>query len=290
MEIVPISLYSCHIFLIMAILTGMRWHLIVFLVCMSLMIGGIEQLFILLLAVCMSSFQKPLFKSFAHFFKRLFGLLLLGSRSSSHILDSNPFSDIQYFVPFWNAFDSVVSFALQKPFSLMYIFISLPVFSVSYPWNHCQNQCSEDFPLCLLLGILSFQAPTFFINICVALFPFHSTFIHFKLFKTETPEGGPMVLSHDDRPWAFGSFTLEVRRRWALLPWDASWESCICPSTVDGAQPSWLSNNCCLWRSLLDSQALLEARIWSYAKEMKGRSPSRVASEAPFDRRGAGSS
>ena len=127
-------------------------------------------------------------------------------------------------------FDSVVSFALQKPFSLMYIFISLPVFSVSYPRNHCQNQCSEDFPLCLLPGILSFQAPTFFISICVALFPFHSTFIHFKLFKTETPEGGPMVLSHDDRPWAFGSLTLEVRRGWALFPWNASWESCICPS------------------------------------------------------------
>lgn len=99
-----------------------------------------------------------------------------------------------------------------------------------------------------------------------------------------------MVLSHDDRPWAFGSFTLEVRRGWALSPWYASWESCICPSTVDGAQPSWLSNTCCSWRSLLDSQALLEARIWPYAKEMKGRSPSRIASKAPFDRRGAGSS
>ena len=71
---------------------------------MSLMIGGIEHLFILLLAVCMSSFQKPLFKSFAHFLKRLFGFLLLSSRSSLHILDINPFSDIQYFLAFWNAF------------------------------------------------------------------------------------------------------------------------------------------------------------------------------------------
>lgn len=64
-----------------------------------------------------------------------------------------------------------------------------------------------------------------------------------------------MLLSHDDRPWAFGSFTLEVRRGWALLPWDASWESRFCP-TEDSAQPSWLSNTCSSWRSLLNSQTL----------------------------------
>lgn len=64
-----------------------------------------------------------------------------------------------------------------------------------------------------------------------------------------------MLLSHDDRPWAFGSFTLEVRRGWALLPWDASWESRFCP-TADSAQPSWLSNTSSSWRSLLNSQTL----------------------------------
>ena len=60
---IPFSPHPCQnlwflVFWIVAVLTGMRWYLVVVLIFIYLMIGDVEHLFVCLLAICISSLKS----------------------------------------------------------------------------------------------------------------------------------------------------------------------------------------------------------------------------------------